>query len=430
MWTNNSVFYQIYPLGAFGCPFENDAKEVHRIVKIEKWLDDLEDLGIDAVLFNPIFLSHTHGYDTIDFYKVDNRLGTNEDFIKVVEDLHKRGIRVILDAVFNHVGRGFFAFEDVLRYRENSIYKDWFYINFWENNNYNDHLSYHNWEGNNNLVKLNLQNPEVVNYLLNVIDFWRSELKIDGLRLDVAYSLDHNFLRTLHNHYPDFFLMGETLHGDYNIWVNDEMLDSCTNYECYKGLYSSFNSLNLFEILHSLHRQFGKDNWCLYTGKHLVCFVDNHDVPRIASQLTNPANLPLIYVLLMTMPGIPCIYYGSEWGIKGNKNWNDTELRPEIENLKKNELTEYIKKLISIKQDHSALHTTEYEQTVLNNTYCVFKRSSEDETLLIALNISNDPIEFYIDYSGKVTELINDEEMYIENKIVLEANSAKIFKTE
>ena len=133
-------------------------------------------------------------------------------------------------------------------------------------------------------MKLNLQNPAVADYLLESVRHWVEVFGVDGLRLDVAYMLDRDFMRRLHTFTrelkPDFVLIGETLHGDYNQIVNDEMLDSCTNYECYKGLYSSFNSINMFEIAHSLHRQFGGDPWCIYRGKHLLSFVDNHDVPR------------------------------------------------------------------------------------------------------------------------------------------------------
>lgn len=428
MWTDNSVLYQIYTLGAFGCPFENDNVLEHRFKDIDLWINQLKDLNIDAVLFNPIFQSHSHGYDTIDYYTIDNRLGDNKDFKYVSSLLHKNGIRIILDAVFNHVGRGFFAFEDVLKNRENSHYKDWFYINFYGNSAYDDHLSYQDWEGNQNLVKLNLQNPEVVEYIMNVVQFWNDEFEIDGLRLDVAYCLDQNFLKTLHSRHHDLFLMGETLHGDYNMWVNDQMLDSCTNYECYKGLYSSLNSYNLFEIMHSLHRQFGKDNWCLYRGKHLVCFVDNHDVPRIATQLQNENHLPLIYGLLMTMPGIPCIYYGSEWGIKGQKNWNDTELRPHITHFENNELTKRIKRLIEIKHEHSALHTANFEQIVLNNTYCIFKRNSEEETLYIAINISNEPVAFNLDLNGEYVDLIDENRLSIDHVLEMPAYSLMILK--
>ena len=146
MWTNKSVFYQIYPLGAFDCPFENDGQLHHRLLTAENYMQDLKQLGIDCVLFNPLFQSHTHGYDTIDYKQVDVRLGTNEDLTSVIDQLHRNGIRVILDAVFNHVGRGFFAFQDVIEHRENSPYADWFYLNFWDNNNYDDHFSYQNWE--------------------------------------------------------------------------------------------------------------------------------------------------------------------------------------------------------------------------------------------------------------------------------------------
>lgn len=432
MWTKNSVFYQIYPLGAFGCPFENDGNLEHRILKIENWITDLKELGIDCVLFNPLFESHSHGYDTIDYYRLDSRLGTNEDFVKVSDMLHANGIRVVLDAVFNHVGRGFFAFQDVLKNRENSQYKDWFYINFWDNNNYNDNLSYQNWEGNNNLVKLNLQNREIVNYLLNVVDFWKQSFDIDGLRLDVAYCLDHGFLKALHSHCKnidsEFFLLGETLHGDYNQWVNEEMLDSCTNYECYKGLYSSFNSANLFEILHSYHRQFGKEPWCLYTGKQLLCFLDNHDVTRIASILNHEEHLPLIYTMLFTMPGIPCLYYGSEWGIKGEKNWNDTSLRPSIEHLERNSLTKLISKLIHIKHTHPSLWGCDYEQIFLTNTYCVYAMKSPEETLWIAINLSDQNVEVSVPYQGQGMELLSNVAVDIDHCLMMKPYSSQIIK--
>lgn len=432
MWTNKSVFYQIYPLGAFDCPFENDGQLHHRLLKVENYIQDLKHLGIDCVLFNPLFQSHTHGYDTIDYKQVDVRLGTNEDLASVIDQLHRNGIRVILDAVFNHVGRGFFAFQDVIKYRENSSYKDWFYLNFWDNNNYDDHFSYQNWEGNNNLVKLNLQNRDVVDYLLSVVDFWKDQFHIDGLRLDVAYCLDRDFLKILRSHCkimdPDFFLLGETLHGDYNQWVNDEMLDSCTNYECYKGLYSSFNSLNLFEILHSFHRQFGKEPWCLYRGKQLFSFVDNHDVERIASRLQDPDHLPLIYTMLMSMPGIPCIYYGSEWGIQGKKNWNDTELRPAVDHLSWNELTDHIQKLIQIKHEHSALWECDYEQIALTNRQCIYQMKSEEETLWICINLDHEPFTFQVDLCQTANDLLTDSSVLIDHSISMDPVSSMILK--
>ena len=130
MWAYESVFYQIYPLGFCGAPFENDGALEHRILKVEEWIPHIKKLGADAIYFSPIFESDTHGYNTRDYKKIDTRLGTNEDFKKVVDELHKQGIKVVIDGVFNHVGRGFEKFKDVLVNRGNSQYKDWFNINF------------------------------------------------------------------------------------------------------------------------------------------------------------------------------------------------------------------------------------------------------------------------------------------------------------
>ncbi len=274
MWAYESVFYQIYPLGFCGAPYENDGKLAHRILKVKEWIPHIKKLGADAIYFSPVFESDTHGYNTRDYSKIDCRLGTNEDFKEVCEALHKEGVKVVLDGVFNHVGRGFTAFEDVLNNRENSPYKDWFHIDFNGNSGYNDGLWYEGWEGNYDLVKLNLNNPAVVEHIFSAVKGWVEEFDIDGLRLDVAYCLTPDFLRQLRAFTDglkeDFFLVGETLHGDYKQWMNPQMLHSVTNYECYKGLFSSFNSMNLFEIVHSLLRQFGPEEWTLYKGQHRI----------------------------------------------------------------------------------------------------------------------------------------------------------------
>ena len=412
MWAYNSVFYQIYPIGFCGAPYANDGNCVPRIRKIGEWADYLKDLGVDAILLNPIFDSDNHGYDTRDFRKIDCRLGTNKDFADVCHTLHDRGIRIILDGVFNHVGRGFWAFQDVLEKKWDSPYKDWFHISFDGNSCYNDGFWYEGWEGHFELVKLNLQNPAVTDYLLDCVRGWIDEFDIDGLRLDVAYSLDHNFMRSL-RHFTgelknDFALIGEVLFGDYNLIVNDDMLHSCTNYECYKGIYSSFNSMNMFEIAHSLHRQYGPDPWCIYRGKHLMNFVDNHDVTRLASILTNKEHIRPAYGLLMGMPGIPCLYYGSEWGEEGMKAPdNDYALRPCFDTPKPNELTDFITKLIEIRKSSDGLCNGGYRNVVLTNQQLIFERASEKERILVAINASGDPYTAYHgDLNGTVTELI------------------------
>lgn len=414
MWAYENVFYQIYPLGFCGAPFENDGVLEHRILKVNDWIPHIEKLGANAIYFSPVFESDTHGYNTRDYSKIDTRLGTNEDFQSVCKNLHKAGIKVVLDGVFNHVGRGFWAFQDVLEKRWDSPYKDWFHISFDGNSNYNDGLWYEGWEGNYDLVKLNLRNEDVIQHIFSCIKGWVEEFDIDGLRLDVAYCLDHDFLRRLRSFCdglkPDFFLVGETLHGDYNQWMNDSMLHSVTNYECYKGLYSSFNSMNMFEINHSLLRQFGPDNWTLYKGKHLLSFVDNHDVTRVASILSNENHLPLIYALAFGMPGIPCVYYGSEWGAKARKEEGDPALRACFEKPELNDLTTFISKLAEAKKHSNALNYGDFRSVLLTNRQCIFERKTDSERVLVAINADDQPFMAHFDAGcGTAVDLITEE---------------------
>ncbi len=415
MWADSSIFYQIYPLGFCGAPFENDGVQVSRIKKVEEWIPHIQELGANAIYFSPVFESDTHGYNTRDYTKIDGRLGTNEEFAGVCRALHEADIKVVLDGVFNHVGRGFWAFEDVRKNRWDSPYKDWFFVNFDGNSNYNDGLWYEGWEGHFDLVKLNLRNEDVIQHIFSAIRGWVEEFKIDGLRLDVAYCLDKDFLKRLRSFCrcefgEDFLLLGELLHGDYNQWVNDDMLHSCTNYECYKGLYSSFNSMNLFEIVHSLLRQFGPENWTLYRGKHLLCFVDNHDVSRIASTLTNELHLPLIYGLLMGMPGIPCIYYGSEWGAKAHKNEGDPALRASFDAPVENELTAWIGKCARAHRESDALCNGDLTSVVLTNKQCIFQRRTDKQRVLVAVNIDGESYTAHFDAGcGQAVDLITGE---------------------
>ena len=411
MWAYESVFYQIYPLGFCGAPFENDGVLTPRIRKVIDWIAHIKNLCANSIYFSPVFESDTHGYNTRDFCKIDVRLGTNEDFADVCQALHKEGIKVVLDGVFNHVGRGFWAFQDVLEKRWDSPYKDWFHISFDGNSNYNDGLWYEGWEGNYDLVKLNLCHPDVKQHIFDSIRSWVEEFDIDGLRLDVAYCLDENFVRELRafcdSLKPDFFLVGEMLHGDYNRLMNDSMLHSATNYECYKGLFSSFNSMNMFEIIHSLLRQFGPENWTLYRGKHLLCFVDNHDVSRIASNLTNEQHLPLIYALCFGMPGIPCVYYGSEWGAKANKSEGDPALRACFDAPVENDLTAWISKLAAAKKSSNALNYGDFRSVVLTNRQCIFERKTDSERVLVAINADNVPYTAHFDAGcGTAVDLI------------------------
>jgi len=416
MWAYETSFYQIYPLGFCGAPFENDEKLEHRILKVIDWIPHFKKLGVGAILFNPVFESDTHGYNTRDYKKIDTRLGTNEDFKKVCDALHKEGIRVVLDGVFNHAGRGFWGFKDVLEKKWDSPYKDWFNISFDGNSNYNDGLWYEGWEGNYDLVKLNLRNPAVADYLLESAKFWVDEFGIDGLRLDVAYCLDTDFIRRLRRESSDwkedFFLMGEMIGGDYNKIMGDDLCHSATNYECYKGMFSALNSMNLFEIVHSLLRQFGPENWTLYRGKHLLSFVDNHDVSRIASVLTRPEHLKLIYTLMFGMPGIPTIYYGSEWGEKADKSQGDPALRPCFEEPVWNDLTDTIAALCKGREKSMALSYGNFVSLLLTNRQCIFERETEGDRVIVVINADENP--YHADFNaraGRATDLISGAEI-------------------
>lgn len=415
MWAYEACFYQIYPLGFCGAPFENDGVLEHRILKVIDWIPHIKKLGMNAIYFSPIFESDTHGYNTRDYTKIDCRLGTNEDFKKVVDALHEAGIKVVLDGVFNHVGRGFWAFQDVLKNRENSPYRWWFNnISFEGNSNYNDGLWYEGWEGNYDLVKLNLGNEDVVRHLLDCVKGWVDEFDIDGLRLDVAYCLSDEFCRRLRGFCDelkeDFFILGEVLHGEYGRMLDSKNIHSVTNYQCYKGIHSAFNSYNMFEIIHSLLRLFGPEDWTVARGRHLLSFIDNHDVTRAASILQNQAHLPLVYALVFGMPGIPCVYYGSEWGALGDKGQGDPALRPSFDAPEWNELSDFISKLANAKANSEALNYGGFRSVVLTNKQCIFERATGNERVFVAINSDGENFTAHFDAGcGQAVDLITGE---------------------
>lgn len=398
MWFHESVFYQIYPLGFCGAERENDFGEVrHRFDKIEAEIPRLKELGVNAVLFNPLFESERHGYDTVDFFRIDRRLGTNEEFKALVQKFHEAGIRVVLDGVFNHTGRAFKPFQEVLQKREGTDYRFWFNINFYGNSRYNDGLDYENWEGHPELVKLRLENLDVQNYLMEAVKFWIREFGIDGLRLDVCYLLPPWFMellrRTANAEKPEFFLVGEVIHcGNFQQNICPERLDSITNYECFKGLVSAFNCDNLFEIESSLTRLFSSQPWALYTGKHMLNFVDNHDVVRAYTALRDKRKLLCLYTVLYTMPGIPCLYYGSEFGQEGDKSDFDYKLRPCIDGIDKTahpELADRLKLLARIRRESRALLYGSYAKATVRNKDFSFVRELDGEKIIVAVNIGD-----------------------------------------
>lgn len=397
-WYNEAVFYHVYPLGLTGAPKENREPGVtHRLRTLFPWITHIKDLGCTAIYIGPLFESTTHGYDTRDYKLVDRRLGDNEDFKEFVSLAHQAGIKVVVDGVFNHTGREFFAFQDIQKNREQSRYRNWYKgINFGWNNPYNDGFSYEAWRNCFELVNLNYYEREVREYILDVIRFWISEFDIDGIRLDCADCLDFDFMKEMRRMTSqvkeDFWLMGEVIHGDYARWVNEEMLHSTTNYELHKGLYSGHNDHNYFEIAHTIRREFD-ENGGIYRGRTLYSFVDNHDVDRIMSKLNNKDHVIPVYTLLYTLPGIPSIYYGSEWGIEGKKQGsNDDDMRPCLdlkEMEEKNaypELTEHIKALGELRKGNEILASGKYRELLLTNRQYAYARILDQEAILVAAN--------------------------------------------
>ena len=416
-WIEKSNIYHLYPLGFCGCErFRADAKDLDkgRILKVIEWIPHLKNLNMNAVYFGPVFESFEHGYDTTDYYTIDKRLGTNEEFGQVCEELHKNGIRIILDGVFNHVGRDHFAFKDLQQNGQNSRYKDWFAgVNFGGRSPYGDNFSYDGWNGCYNLVKLNLYNNEVVEHLFGAVKMWIEKWGIDGIRFDAADCLTDDFIRRIHtltrSMRPDFWLMGEIIHGQYNHWANPEMFDCVTNYQCYKGIYSSHNDRNYFEIAHSIDYQNGQ-----YGNLYMYNFLDNHDVSRLMSVLKDPARVECCYTMMYGMYGVPSIYYGSEFGIYGAKGHGaeaDLPVRPclDLNNIpdRNDELLKHISALGAIRLSTPAIQSGNYSKMELRNQTFSFKREKDGEEVYILLNVSDGDYTFRFNTKyGKLVDLL------------------------
>lgn len=442
-WYDEAVFYHIYPLGLTGAPKENTYEEPeHRLNTLLPWIDHIKSIGCNAIYIGPLFESVGHGYETTDYRKLDSRLGDNTDLKNFVAECHKKDIRVIFDGVFNHTGRDFFAFKDIQEKRDGSPYRDWYCnVNFGGNNEYNDGFCYDNWGGYNLLVKLNQRNPAVKDYICDVIRFWVSEFDVDGIRLDAADVLDFDFMKALRHVAnevkPEFWLMGEVIHGDYSRWVNEGTLHSVTNYQLHKALFSGHNDHNFFEIAHTVKRlyEMGRNP----NGFKLYNFVDNHDVERIYTKLSNKAHFTPVHILLYTLPGIPSLYYGSEFGIEGRKEkFSDASLRPALNladyknALTDNSFTALIAALGRTRQQTKALSFGDYKELRLMNRQYAFSRTFEGESVVVTVN--NDDSDFTMTVpAGTAAEYIgalSGKKVRVENGNIcvnVKANSGDIW---
>ena len=425
-WPKNAVFYHLFPLGCLDAPRRQPSYEgvTHRLRDLQGWLDYLEELGIDALLLGPVTQSSSHGYDIADYFRIDRRLGDEEDFAAFSGALHGRGMRLVLDAVFHHTGRDFPAFQDVLRNGEASAFCGWYHLDFTRRSALGDAFHYEGWAGHYDLVKLDLSNPEVRQHLFDAVDYWIERFDVDGLRLDAADRLDPAFRADLARHCrairPDSWLMGEVVHGDYRQWAGARDLSSTTNYEAYKGLWSSHNDRNYFEIAYTLNRQFGPAG--IYRDLDLYSFADNHDVDRVASSLADPAFLYPLYILLMTMPGIPSIYYGSEWGVAGRRTqMSDTALRPTLRpevmraTAAHPDLFRVLKDLIWLRRQHEALRSGEYTQLHAASEQFGFSRGRGPGSIVVVVNAaeSEAQVTLQVPQTAQAIDLLHADATFV-----------------
>src|ERR1700730_1413393 len=326
---DSTIWWQVYPLGFVGAEtraLAPGAPVHHRLSRIEAWLDYAVELGCSGLALGPIFASETHGYDTVDHLRLDPRLGDDRDFDSLVAAAHDRGMRVLLDGVFNHVGRGFPGFEAALSGGPASPAARWFRLRWPPGGG---EPEYDTFEGHRELVALDHGEPAVADHVVRVMCQWLGR-GADGWRLDAAYAVPPEFWRAVlppaRASYPDAWFVGEVIHGDYPAYVEASGLDSVTQYELWKAIWSSLNDRNLFELA-----------WALDRHNHFVetflpmTFVGNHDVTRIASQLTDPRHLGHALSLLFTAAGTPSVYYGDEQGFRGLKEdrpGGDDAIRP------------------------------------------------------------------------------------------------------
>jgi glycosidase len=413
-WSWDAVFYHIYPLGFCGAPPRNDfaSPPTNRLDAIERRLDAIRALGANALYLGPVFESEAHGYDTVDYRTVDRRLGCNGDLARLASGIKSRGMRLVLDGVFNHVGRAHPWFRALRDGGHSSAAAARFRSVRPGRSPYGDGFEYEGWGGHLSLPRLELRDPGVKSELIGAALSWIEDYGIDGLRLDAADCLDRDFMAELaaacRERAPDFWLVGEVVHGDYRGWAGPGLLDSTTNYECWKGLWSSLNDANYFEIAYALNRQFGPKG--MYRDLPLYAFADNHDVDRAATSLTKGEHLYPLYCLLFTMPGVPSIYYGSEYGIEGKKSpTSDEALRPSAEaaysRSPRPELASAIAALAAIRSRLPALRRGDYRELSVSSEHFAFERSCPEGgrcpddgggpggRVIVALNASDKAVE-------------------------------------
>lgn len=394
----HAIWWQVYPLGfvgAFPVPSEPPQPDEHRLRRLVDWFDHAIALGASGVALGPIFASRTHGYDTTDHFRIDPRLGDDADFDHLVAEARRRGLRILLDGVFNHVGVDFGPYQEA---PSNEAAARWFR---------GRPGRFHTFEGHSELITLNHDNPEVIDYVVDVMAHWLQR-GADGWRLDAAYTVPERFwasaLPRVRERFPDAWFVGELIHGDYAAVVRAATFDSATQYELWKAIWSSLNDGNFFEL-----------DWALQRHGEFVAsfapltFVGNHDVTRIASRLERPEHVAHALVILLTVGGVPSVYAGDELGLRGVKEeryGGDDAVRPEFGSPPM-ELDDFGAQiwalhqfLVGLRRRHPWLHRATTSALRLENRHYVYETRGGDDALLVALNIGDEPLRLALPQLG------------------------------
>lgn len=452
-WVKHAVWWHVYPLGFAGAEKEalpTGAAVEHRLQNLIPWLDYVVGLGASGLALGPVFASETHGYDTTDYFRIDPRLGDDSDFDDLIREAHSRGIKVLLDGVFNHTGRSFQPFQDALANGPESPTAPWFRISWPQarpsgtagEEPAETEPDYEDFEGHHHLVALNHGEPAVARFVADVMKHWLGR-GADGWRLDAAYAVPSSFwsavLADVRAQYPDAYFVGEYIHGDYAGEVRNGTLDSATQYELWKAAWSSLNDANFYELASSLERH----NSFLDTFVPLT-FVGNHDVTRIASQLKDPGLLPLALVLLFTVGGTPAIYYGDEQGYRGvkeDREGGDDDVRPVFPAAPSDlaDVGQHIyrlhQQLVGVRRRHDWLHGSRTTVLSLSNEHLVYRSAAgqghdgEVPALVVALNQGAKPAELELPPSA-VAVIDGDGRLLDGNRLALPARGWAILSEE
>jgi len=396
-WVAHAIWWQIYPLGFTGADTTGENRApAGTLRQLIGWLDYAIELGASGILLGPIFASATHGYDTTDYLQIDPRLGNDADFDQLIEAAHERGLKVLLDGVFNHVAYLHPSFQEVLNGGPSAPRANWFHMTWPADPDSPERPDYRTFEGHGDLIALNHESSDVVDYVTEVMNHWLDR-GADGWRLDAAYAVPTQFwssvLPSVKEQHPDAYIVGEVIHGDYDAIVTESGMHAVTQYELWKAMWSAINDANFFELAWAMERH----NGYLDTFVPLT-FVGNHDVTRIASQLIDERHIAHTLVILFTTGGTPSLYYGDEQafrGVKEDRPGGDDEVRPRFPGDPADLApfgwpTYHLhQQLISIRRRHPWLHGAKTQQRDLSNEQFSFTVSDGDQRLVVALNISD-----------------------------------------